>query len=34
VAEILEMDPLEVDRRTTESFCRMFGEPAARFLPE
>lgn len=34
VAEILDMDPVEVDRRTTESFCRMFGESAARFLPE
>ncbi len=29
VAEILEMDPVAVDRRTTESFHGMFGEPAA-----
>ena len=34
VAEILDLDPLEVDRRTTESFCRMFGVSPARFLPE
>jgi TatD DNase family protein len=33
VAEILDLDPEEVDRRTTESFCRLFGEPAARFMP-
>jgi TatD DNase family protein len=33
VAEILDLNPAEVDRRTTESFCRLFGEPAARFLP-
>ena len=30
VAEILAMDPDAVARRTTESFCRLFGAPAAR----
>ncbi len=29
VAEILEMDIAEVDRKTTESFVRMFGQPGA-----
>lgn len=33
VAEVLDLDPVVVDRRTTESFCRLFGEPATRFLP-
>jgi len=30
VAEILGLDPAAVARRTTESFCRMFAEQAAR----
>ena len=29
VAEILHMEADEVDRRTTASFCRLFGDPAA-----
>ncbi len=29
VAEILDMEPVEVDRRTTESFNNLFGDPAA-----
>ncbi len=29
VAEILDMEPAEVDRRTTESFIKLFGDPAA-----
>jgi TatD DNase family protein len=32
VAEILAEDPRMVARRTTESFCRLFGEPAAPWL--
>jgi TatD DNase family protein len=34
VAEILAMDPAAVARRSTESFCRMFGGPAARWLSQ
>jgi TatD DNase family protein len=30
VAEILDMDPAAVARKTTESFCRLFGKLAAR----
>lgn len=29
VAEILELEPAEVDRRTTASFHRLFGDPAS-----